>query len=49
MPTTEYRTPLGTFRTWEEAAAACDRADLDPVECIEILRAPLLPCWPYTK
>lgn len=32
----EYRTPLGSFQTWEEAAAACERADLDPCNCIAI-------------
>jgi hypothetical protein len=30
-----YETPVGTFRTWEEAAAACERADLDPCTCIK--------------
>lgn len=32
----DYRTPLGCFRTWEEAAVACERADFDPCTCIEI-------------
>jgi hypothetical protein len=32
----EYRTPVGTFKTWEEAAAACERIDMDPCTCIEI-------------
>jgi hypothetical protein len=30
-----YETPLGTFASWEEAAAACERADLDPLTCIK--------------
>jgi hypothetical protein len=29
-----YETPVGTFGHWEDAAAACERADLDPVTCI---------------
>ena len=29
-----YRTPMGRFETWEAAAAACERADLDPCTCI---------------
>jgi len=29
-----YETPFGSFRTWEEAAARCEAADFDPVECI---------------
>jgi len=29
-----YETPVGCFRTWEEAAAACERCDLDPCTCI---------------
>jgi hypothetical protein len=35
----EYRTPVGCFKTWEEAMVACERADFDPCECIEIVRA----------
>jgi hypothetical protein len=33
-----YSTPLGSFETYEEAAAACERADLDSTECIEFVR-----------
>lgn len=33
-PMMVYETPLGTFGDWEQAAAACDRADLDPCTCI---------------
>jgi hypothetical protein len=33
-----YATPVGLFRTWEEAAAACERCDLDPCTCIETVR-----------
>lgn len=33
-----YETPLGTFRTYEEAHAACVRCDYDPVQCINIGR-----------
>lgn len=36
--TTTYETPFGTFKTWEEAAAACERADMDPCTCIQINR-----------
>lgn len=34
-----YETPLGTFRTWEAAAEACEASDLDPCTCIEINRS----------
>jgi hypothetical protein len=30
----QYETPLGAFNTWEEAATACERCDLDPCDCI---------------
>ena len=30
-----YRTPLGAFEFWSDAADACERADLDPCTCIE--------------
>lgn len=33
-----YQTPVGTFSTWEEAATACERCDLDPCTCITINR-----------
>lgn len=33
----KYETPLGTFDTWEEAAAVCERCDFDPCTCIKIL------------
>lgn len=29
-----YETPVGTFATWEAAAAACERADMDACSCI---------------
>jgi hypothetical protein len=35
----EYETPVGTFSTWEQAAAACERSDMDPCDCIEIKQA----------
>ena len=35
--TFNYQTPLGRFQTWEHAAAACERCDLDPVTCIVYL------------
>jgi len=35
-----YTTPVGTFPTWEAAASACERCDLDPVDCIEIAHCP---------
>ena len=31
-----YTTPVGTFDTWEDAAAACERCDYDPTLCITI-------------
>jgi hypothetical protein len=31
-----YRTPMGTFETWETAAAAVELADMDPCTCVEI-------------
>lgn len=34
-----YETPVGTFRTWDEAMQACERCDLDAVECIKTVRA----------
>lgn len=36
--TIKYETPMGSFNTWEEAATACERADLDPCTCIEIVK-----------
>lgn len=33
-----YQTPFGSFRTWEEAATACERADMDPCTCIDIVK-----------
>ena len=33
-----YETPFGTFNTWEEAAIACERCDMDPVTCIKMVR-----------
>ncbi len=33
-----YETPLGTFGTWEAAATACERCDLDPITCVRIVR-----------
>lgn len=33
----EYETPLETFRTYEEAATACERCDLDSLTCIKIV------------
>lgn len=37
----EYRTPLGTFDTYEEAAEACEKSDLDPNLCVEIVNPDL--------
>lgn len=40
----EYRTPVGAFTTWEEAAEACERCDFDPVECVETIEVdPITP------
>lgn len=33
-----YQTPFGSFDTWEDAATACERADMDPCECIKVIR-----------
>ena len=30
-----YETPFGGFDTWEAAAIACERADMDPCDCIK--------------
>jgi hypothetical protein len=30
-----YETPFGGFDTWEDAAVACERADMDPCDCIK--------------
>ena len=30
-----YETPVGTFADWQEAADACERADMDPCTCIK--------------
>lgn len=35
---TVYETPVGTFNTFEDACDACERADLDAVECVKIVR-----------
>jgi len=35
---TSYETPAGTFSTWDAAAAACERMDMDPTTCIKIVR-----------
>mgnify|MGYP001552297897 CR=1 FL=1 len=35
MTTANYQTPLGAFEFWSDAADACERADLDPCDCIE--------------
>ena len=35
-----YQTPMGSFPTWEQAAIACERADLDPCECIKAQVSP---------
>jgi len=40
--TIEYRTPYGTYLDWIEAAERCEAGDLDPVECIEIVRKPIV-------
>jgi hypothetical protein len=40
MTHTAYRTPFGTFDTWEGAAVACEKRDMDPVTCIKIEVSP---------
>jgi hypothetical protein len=32
---TEYRTPVGTFDSWDEAANACNYCDYEPLDVIE--------------
>lgn len=44
-----YRTPVGTFDTYEEAAEACERCDFDPVLCVEILPVTITPFEKATK
>jgi hypothetical protein len=36
--TMTYETPLGAFSTWEAAAIACERCDLDPCTAIRIVK-----------
>jgi len=33
-----YQTPVGTFRTYNEAHDACMRCDYDPALCITVIR-----------
>lgn len=40
-----YETPLGCFNTWEDAAEALERRDLDPCECIDIVASPKDICY----
>jgi len=35
----KYETPVGTFDTWQEAADACERCDLDPCELVKAVRS----------
>jgi dihydroorotate dehydrogenase len=35
-----YETPVGSFSDWIKAAEACERADLDPVACINTVISP---------
>lgn len=37
--TITYQTPFGTFKTWEDAANACEKRDFDPCTCIQINRS----------
>ena len=41
-----YETPIGSFDTWDEAAAACERCDFDPCECVRYV-APVDIYWIY--
>ena len=34
-----YHTPVGAFDTWEDAAEAVEKRELDPCDCIEIVGA----------
>ena len=42
--TISYQTPLGCFQTWEDAANACERADMDPCDCIKTSVSPTNVC-----
>ncbi len=44
-----YRTPVGSFETWEDAAAAVERRDMDPTTCVEVVRLdpPHDVCWEF--
>lgn len=42
---TSYKTPIGNFQTWEDAAVACERVDMDPVSCIDIVVSPTQASW----
>ena len=45
--TTRYETPVGSFDTWDEAAARCEQMDMDPTLCITPVYPPVLAAWPY--
>jgi len=34
----KYETPFGTFENWLEASDRCQKADLDPVTAIKVIR-----------
>ena len=34
----KYETPFGTYENWLEASDRCQKADLDPVAAIKIIR-----------
>lgn len=49
-PVALYQTPVGGFDTWEAAATAVERCDLDPCSCIEYTGpAPQAPSLVHTE
>jgi hypothetical protein len=39
----KYQTPVGGFDTWEEAAQAVERCDMDPCDTIKFVDV----CWEH--
>jgi hypothetical protein len=39
----KYQTPVGGFNTWEEAAQAVERCDMDPCDTIQFVDV----CWEH--
>jgi hypothetical protein len=50
--TISFETPVGTFDSYLLASAACERCDLDPVECIMVKKSPVSfaqPVWEMSR